>query len=86
MTEGDLIILDNDERYSLLKEIPLNGDTYFMAGFVDENDLVDKKKIVYFRIEKDDNEQFVDLVTSEKVITELTKKLAENIQNNKDAK
>ena len=68
MTEGDLIVLDNDERYSLLKKITLNDDTYFMAAFVKDDDLVDKKKIVYFRVEEEDNEQFVDLITSEKVI------------------
>ncbi len=79
MTEGDLIILDNEERYSLLKKISLNGDTYFMAAFVKDDDLVDKERIVYFRVEQDEDEQYVDLITSEKVITELTKKLADDV-------
>ncbi len=80
MTEGDLIILDNNERYSLLKKISLNEDTYFMAAFVKDDDLVDKSRIVYFRVEEGDDEQFVDLVTSEKIITELTNKLAEDVK------
>ena len=84
MNEADLIILDNDERYSLLKKISLNGDTYFMAAYVKDDDRVDKDRIVYFRVEEDEGEQFVDLVTSEKVITELTHALATEVQ--KDAK
>ncbi len=80
MTEGDLIILDNNERYSLLKKISLNEDIYFMAAFVKDDDLVDKSRIVYFRVEEGDDEQFVDLVTSEKIITELTNKLAEDVK------
>ena len=80
MTEGDLIILDNNERYSLLKKISLNEDTYFMAAFVKDDDLVDKSRIVYFRVEEGDDEQFVDLVTSEKIITGLTNKLAEDVK------
>ena len=80
MTEGDLIILDNEERYSLLKKISLNGDTYFMAAFVKDDDLVDKSRIVYFRVEEDEDESFVDLVTSEKIITELTNKLAKDVK------
>ncbi len=84
MTEGDLIVLDNDERYSLLKKITLNDDTYFMAAFVKDDDLVDKKKIVYFRVEEEDNEQFVDLITSEKVIYELSQKLATDVNEAKE--
>ena len=84
MNEADLIILDNDERYSLLKKISLNGDTYFMAAFVKDDDLVDNNRIVYFKVVEDEDEQFVDLVTSEKIITELTNILAEDAQ--KDAK
>ena len=84
MNEGDLIILDNNERYSLLKKIMLNDDTYFMAAFVGEDDLVDKNKIVYFKVTEENNEPFVDLITSQKIITLLTNKLAEEAKN--DAK
>ena len=84
MNEGDLIILDNNERYSLLKKIMLNDDTYFMAAFVGEDDLVDKNKIVYFKVTEENNEPFVDLITSQKIITLLTNKLAEDVKN--DAK
>ena len=52
MNEADLIILDNNERYSLLKKVALNGDNYFMADFVKDDDLVDKNRIVYFRVEE----------------------------------
>ena len=84
MNEGDLIILDNNERYSLLKKIMLNDDTYFMAAFVGEDDLVDKNKIVYFKVTEENNEPFVDLITSQKIITLLTNKPAEDVKN--DAK
>ena len=84
MNEGDLIILDNNERYSLLKKIMLNDDTYFMAAFVGDDDLVDKNKIVYFKVTEENNEPFVDLITSQKIITLLTNKLAEEAKN--DAK
>ena len=84
MNEGDLIILDNNERYSLLKKIMLNDDTYFMAAFVGEDDLVDKNKIVYFKVIEENNEPFVDLITSQKIITLLSNKLAEDVKN--DAK
>ena len=84
MNEGDLIILDNNERYSLLKKIMLNDDTYFMAAFVGDDDLVDKNKIVYFKVTEENNEPFVDLITSQKIITLLTNKLAEDVKN--DAK
>ena len=84
MNEGDLIILDNNERYSLLKKIMLNDDTYFMAAFVGEDDLVDKNKIVYFKVTEENNEPFVDLITSQKIITLLSNKLAEDVKN--DAK
>ena len=62
----------------------LNDDTYFMAAFVGEDDLVDKNKIVYFKVTEENNEPFVDLITSQKIITLLTNKLAEDVKN--DAK
>ena len=55
-----------------------------MAAFVKDDDLVDKKKIVYFRVEEEDNEQFVDLITSEKVIYELSQKLATDVNEAKE--
>lgn len=77
MEVGDVIELDNNEKYSLLKEIEYMKGRYFLAAFVKEDETVDENKIVYLKHISEDGEDYVDMILSEKLIYELSKLVTE---------
>lgn len=81
MEESDIIILDNDERYNLLKKVVYNDNTYFLAAQVKEDDSLDTSKTYYFKASSDEEGEYVDLITNEKLILEITKHMEIDTNN-----
>lgn len=75
MEVNDIIILDNDEKYSLIKKIIYNEETYFLASLVKEDDSLDASTTCYFKAISDEDGEYVDLITNEKLILEISKQL-----------
>lgn len=81
MSVNDVIILDNDEKYTLISEINYENSRYFLAMPVEEDDKINENKLYYFKEVCEDNEYFVDLVEDENLITILSTKLKDSMQD-----
>lgn len=81
MEVSDIIILDNDEKYSLVKKVIYHDNIYFLASLVKEDDTLDTEKTYYFKAYVDEDGEYVDLITNEKLILEITKQLEKDTVN-----
>lgn len=72
MKENDIIVLENDERYTLLKEIKYEGDRYFMAAGIDKDENIDRKKIAILKHVKEKDGDYVEIVKDENLINKLS--------------
>lgn len=72
MKTNDIIVLDNNQKYTLLASVELDGDTYFLAGLLDENDNFDPKNTQIVKAIYEGEEKFVDVIADKDLITKLT--------------
>ena len=77
MKENDIIVLDNNDKYTLLKEIVEGDNRYFISAGVDENDHIDEKKIIILKVIKEEDGDYVEIVKDKNLI----KKLSANIES-----
>lgn len=61
MTVDDIITLEDDMSYELLLETTLEGDTYFMACRVDENDEPLEEFVVFKKVYVDGDESVLEV-------------------------
>ena len=73
MEVNDTIVLDDNQRYTLLQQTEDNGDTYFLAIGVDEQDNPDYKNMVILKECQDIDGIYVETVANESLITKLIK-------------
>ena len=71
MKLNDIIVLDNDEQYTLLKETEKDGDKYYFAAGVDKDGHVSEKIIVILKLIHEDDGDYVEIVEDEKLLEEL---------------
>ena len=72
MKLNDIIVLDNDEQYTLLKETERDGDKYYFAAGVDQEGHDDDKVIVILKLIHEEDGDYVEIVEDEKQLKELT--------------
>ena len=75
MEVNDIIILENDQRYTLLEQTTKDNDKYFLAASVNENEDIDIKQLALLKVIRENNEDYVELVQNEQLIRELTSKI-----------
>ena len=78
MEENDLVVLDNDERYSLIKSFTDNKDNYFVAAKVNEDDSIDKNKLVALKVIKDEDGDYVEIVDDINKLKSIYQSLKDN--------
>ena len=84
MEIDDLIVLDDNRRYTLLQSTEEAGEKYYLAIGVDEEENPDYKDMVIFKECNDDDGIYVETVTDESLINKLSKifekKLVEEVK------
>lgn len=77
MTVNDIIVLENDERYTLLEETIKDGEKYFLAASIDDDENIDSNKLVLLKLDQAEDGDYVEIVNDEKLIIELSKKITD---------
>ena len=72
MKENDIIVLDNNERYTLLKEIIDDNNQYFISAGIDENEHIDEKKIIILKVVHQEDGDYVEIVKDKNLIKKLS--------------
>ena len=72
MKLNDIIVLDNNERYTLLKETEKEGIKYYFAAGVDENDHIDQRAIVILKLTHEEDGDYVEVVEDENLLKDLS--------------
>ena len=75
MKVNDIIVLENEERFTLLEETSLEGVRYFLAAGVDEAENVNLKKLALLKVVEEEDGFYVELVQNEQLMKELTQKI-----------
>lgn len=78
MKVNDIIVLENEERFTLLQETMLDNFRYFLAAGIDEQENIDSKKLVLLKLVEQPDGAYVEIVKNQELMTKLT-------QNIKDA-
>lgn len=71
MKENDVIILDNDEKYTLLKKVEKDNTTYYMAAGVTDDDHINQKKLVVLKLISKSDGDYVEIVKDENILKEI---------------
>lgn len=77
MKENDVIVLDNNERYSLSKEVIYEDEKYFLAYKADEKCNMIDNDIKFFKVVTENGENYVELIRNPNTILELTRLIKE---------
>ena len=80
MRVNDIIVLENKQRYVILKETTLDNNRYFMAAPVDKDDNMDEKKLVFLKLVYENNENYVVMVKDDVLIFKLSEIFADAIK------
>ena len=78
MNVNDIIILDNDVRYTLLRKVNYNDDEYFLAMPIDEEENIDRNKVLFLKKVIEGDDIFVEMVVDQDLIIRLTKIIYNN--------
>ena len=78
MEENDIVILDNDQKYALIREFTDGVDKYFVAALVKENDEIDKTKLVALKVIKSSDGDYVEIVEDVNKLKNIYKKMQES--------
>ena len=73
MEVDDTILLDDNQKYTLLQSTEEDGDIYFLAIGLDEKEEPDFKNMVILKECEDIDGLYVETVTNESMIAKLTK-------------
>lgn len=75
MKINDIIVLENEERYTLMEEVMYENEKYFLALPIDEKGKIDNSKPKMFKSVKEPDGEYVVLVRDEYTILNLSKLL-----------
>lgn len=75
MKVNDIIVLENEERFTLLQETTLEGSRYFLAAGIDEQENIDSKKLALLKLIEEPDGAYVELVKNQELMTKLTKQI-----------
>ena len=71
--------LNNDEKYIILNELNYEGSYYYLTmGLISDNEF-DSSKVIILKESKDGNGYFVEKVTDNNLLYEITKKYKEQL-------
>ena len=80
MKLNDIIVLDNDEQYTLLKETEKDDNKYYFAAAVDADGHVDEKKLVVLKLIHEEDGDYVEIVEDEDLLNELSEKFKDTFK------
>ncbi len=80
MKVNDIIVLDNDERFILLKEINKENTKYYFAAGVDEKENIDQKKLVILKLISDVDGDYIEIVDDEKMLQSLVEEFKDTFK------
>ena len=80
MKLNDIIVLDNDEQYTLLKETEKDDNKYYFAAGVDADGHVDEKKLVVLKLIHEEDGDYVEIVEDEDLLNELSEKFKDTFK------
>ena len=78
MNVNDIIILDNDVRYTLLRKVNYNDDEYFLAMPIDEEENIDRNKVLFLKKVIEGDDIFVEMVGDQDLRIRLSKIIYNN--------
>ena len=78
MKVDDVIVLENKQKYCLLKETVLDNNRYFMAAEVDKNNNLNDKKLAFFKHIIDGDTNYVVRVKDDTLIYRLSEMFVED--------
>ncbi|MBE6148907.1 MAG: hypothetical protein E7167_05450 [Firmicutes bacterium] len=75
MKVNDIIVLENQERFTLLEEVEDEGFRYFLAAGIDEEENIDSKKLALLKLVEQPDGAYVELIKNQELMTKLTQKI-----------
>lgn len=75
MKVNDIIILENEERFTLLAETLHENSRYFLAMGIDEQEVIDKNKIAVLKLVEEPDGAYVELVKNQELLTKLMEQI-----------
>ena len=78
MEINDIVVLENEERYTLLEEAVENAEKYFLAAEISVDEEINYKKLVLLKVTREEDGDYVELVTNHDLIKKLSNKIIEN--------
>lgn len=75
MKVNDIIVLENDERYTLLEKTTKDEKNYFLAAGIDEQENIDHTNLVLLEVFTEEDGDYVELVDDPELITQLAGKI-----------
>ena len=76
----DIITLDNDEEYTILKIIQNEEKTYLLLAWIDEDEEPDMEKIKIVEQVQENNQIAIEEIKDEKQIKKLSKLFLESLK------
>ncbi|MBR4231176.1 MAG: DUF1292 domain-containing protein [Bacilli bacterium] len=80
MKLNDIIVLDNNEQYTLLKETEKDGNKYYFAAGVDQEGHVNQSILVILKLIKEEDGDYVEVVEDEDLLNELSEKFKDTFK------
>ena len=80
MKLNDIIVLDNNEQYTLLKETEKDGNKYYFAAGVDQDGHVNQNILVILKLIKEEDGDYVEIVEDEDLLNELSEKFKDTFK------
>lgn len=71
MKLNDIIVLDNEDKYTLLKEVEKDGSKYYLAAGVDKDNHINRKVIVIIKVVHEEDGDYIEIVEDEKLLKTL---------------
>ena len=76
----DIITLDNDEEYTVLKILQEEGKTYYLLAWIDEDEEPDMERIKIVEQIQENNKLEIEEITDEKLLKKLSKLFLESLK------
>jgi len=77
MKVNDIIVLENDVRYTLLDEVAKDDSKYFLAAGIDIDENINHKDIVILEVFREDDGDYVEIVDDKELLAELSQRIVD---------
>ena len=81
MDINDILILENKDKYCILKDLIVDKERYFMCAQVDDEGNMSEKNLAFLKEIKKKNENYVEIIRERKQADMLAKAFMEALKD-----